>query len=427
MIAENTIENEIVVESCFKLIKAVEQEEKKSSEILHMTANENIISQNVRRLIGSSLSSRYYSDTYDSENNPSKNCYTFGNAVYRGLPAVHAFEEEARVHANRMFHAQFTDFIALSGLHAVLCMVSTITKPGDKIFIFSPTSIGHHATENLLKNLGRIPVEIPWDYENIQIDLEKFSEVFHKENPTAIFLDLGKSLYPLNVKAIREIVGSGIKIIYDASHVLGLIAGGLFQNPLEEGADILIGNTHKTFPGPQKAILLYADKEFGRKISLDLFSCAVSSQHTHHSLALYATIMEMAVHGKAYAQQIKINSEMFSMELLNMGFTLISRKNELPHSHMIAISGVFPENALEACRRLHMADISTNTQKIFGTDCVRIGVQEVTRRGMKEAEMQTIAHFFKRIIFDRDHTVKDEVREFNSLYKKIFYTLDDLT
>lgn len=416
----------LVASEIGELLREIEQEEISSNRTLHMTANENIMSKTAERLMASNLSYRYYSDTYDPENKIfGQKFYVMGSAMYRGLPAVYALEDLARDHSNRMFHAKFSDFIPLSGMHAVTCIISTLTKPGDKVFIFTPDSIGHHATGTLFKNLGRNPIAIPWDFEEISIDLEAFERVFQKERPTAVFLDLGRTFYPVPLKEIRQIVGNDIKIIYDASHVLGLIAGGKFQSPLEEGCDVLIGNTHKTFPGPQKAMMLYADEDLGRKTAVTLFSSAVSSQHTHHSLALYVTIFEMSVHGQAYAEQIVKNAHALSQAFLTQGFKLITKRGELPHAHMIAISGDFPKGTHHACKQLHKAHISTNTQKVFGVDCLRLGVQELTRRGMKELEMEEIAEFFRRVLIDEQFDVGAEVLEFNHRYNQIFYTLDE--
>lgn len=407
-----------------RICKAIAQEEQNSANTLHMTANENIMSDTARQFMDSDLSFRYYSDTYDKANSLlNQKHYLVGSAVYRGLPAVYEFETLARYYSNQMFHAAFSDFSPLSGMHGVICMITTLTKPGDKIFAFSTQSIGHHATHQLFKNLGRIPIEVPWDDQNLSIDFKKFKEVFENEKPSLIFLDLGKALYPLPLKEMRDIAGPEIKMIYDGSHVLGLIAGGQFQNPLQEGCDILIGNTHKTFPGPQKAILLYADEELGRKIGAKLFETAVSSQHTHHSLALYATILEMSFYGKEYAEQIVKNAQAFSTALIAQGFTIVSKKNELPKSHVVAISGHFPAGSIQACQSLHLSGISTNTQRIFGFDCVRAGVQELTRRGMKEQEMEEIASFFKKIIIDQEPKIDKKVLEFNLKYKEIFYAL----
>lgn len=413
------------IDSSKNLLLKLQNEEKRNTATLHMTANENVMSNTASSFLSSNLSYRYYSDTYEKEDNlTDAKYYAVGQAMYRGLPSVYEFELLARGEANKMFSANFSDFCPLSGMNAVICILTTITKPGDKVFIFTPESLGHHATKMVLQNIGRKVLFIPWDNEKLCIDIERFAEEFSKNNDAIIFLDLGTTFYPLPLKEIRQIVGTKTKIVYDGSHVLGLIGGGQFQNPLQEGCDVLIGNTHKTFPGPQKAMMLYKDEDLGRRIASEVFTTVVSSQHTHHALALYVTIMEMAAHGKLYAEQIVKNADTFSRELITQGFNLVTRKEQLPVSHMVGIKGGFPQDNQASAARLYMADISCNTKKIFGNNCIRIGVQELTRRGMKEEEMRCIARFFKRIIINKDPFVNFEIQELNNRFNKVMYSLD---
>ena len=408
------------------LLQRLIEEQNCSIKTLHMTANENILSESAKCFLSSNLSCRYYSDTYDKTHNLSNTkYYTFDQAMYRGLPAVYEFEMLARKCANKMFHANFSDFSALSGMHAVMCILVATTKPGDKVFIFTPNSLGHHATKSLLDKIGRKVLFIPWNTEKLCIDLGLFKEEFNKNTDATIFLDLGTAFYPLPTQQLREIVGSKTKIIYDGSHVLGLIAGGQFQNPLQEGCDILIGNTHKTFPGPQKAMMLFKDEELGRWVAVNSFRSTVFSQHTHHALALYVTLMEMVVHGKSYAAQIVKNAQALSNALLSLGFKLIKRENELPVSHMIAITGNFPHGNQYACAQLHKVEISSNTKKIFGKNSLRLGVQELTRRGIKEDDMRQIAYFLERVINSDDQNIGLEILNFSNKFKNIMYTLDD--
>ena len=412
------------IASCFHSLLNQETE---SIGVLHMTANENLMSKAASHLVASPLCSRYYSDTYDGVNQSAKQqYYSIGNAIYRGLPAVYDFEYRARECSNKLFDAAYSDFSPLSGMHAVICIVSSLTKPGDVVLTFSPKSAGHHATSHLLNALGRRSVQIPWDNENMTVDLSALSDVVQINKPSMLLMDLGRPLFPLPLQEMRRLIGPKTFMVYDASHVLGLIAGKQFQRPLIEGCDVLIGNTHKTFPGPQKGILLFADAKLGQKTCLSLFETVVSSQHTHHAMALYITLFEMAAHAKIYATQIINNARTFASELMRHGFKVLSRRGEPPHSHVVAISGGFPKGHLDACKRLHQCNISTNTQNIFGADCVRTGVQELTRRGMKEKEMAYIAELFKKIILEEDLHAIHSVCEFNSNYQKVCFTLDDV-
>ena len=407
-------------------IKNLFYEEVNNHNTLHMTANENVISKTAKSFLSSDLSFRYYSDTYENNAILSEDkYYLFGGAMYRGLPAVYNLEQFALESANRMFSARFVNFLPLSGIHAVISILLTMTKINSKICIFSPGSLGHHATGSIIESISRKVVYIPCSDKDLNIDLEKFAKTFKKEKPDVIFLDLGTVFYPLPIREIREIVGENTLIIYDGSHVLGLIAGQKFQNPLKEGCDILIGNTHKTLPGPQKGMLIFKNAEIGRKVSQAMLHSVVSNQHTHHAIALYITILEMEHYGQSYASQIIKNSNTLFKALSDLGFKMVSRSNELPISHMLAIKGDFLESNHHACASLHECNISTNSKKIFNFDTLRLGVQEITRRGMKEKEIKQIAFFFKEIVLNGNMSIAKTVQEFNKEFNRVEYSFDD--
>jgi len=139
------------IDSSKNLLLKLQNEEKRNTATLHMTANENVMSNTASSFLSSNLSYRYYSDTYEKEDNLAEaKYYAVGQAMYRGLPSVYEFELLARREANKMFDANFSDFCPLSGMNAVICILTTITKPGDKVFIFTPESLGHHTTKIVL-------------------------------------------------------------------------------------------------------------------------------------------------------------------------------------------------------------------------------------------------------------------------------------
>ena len=155
-----------------------------------------------------------------------------------------------------------------------MLILLALSKPGDIVWCLPKRCGGHFSTTELLKSMGRVPVEMPWNRHKKTIDL---SALKLWELPQLVLFDLADPIQPLPVAEIRNITGNKVTIVYDASHVLGLIAGGHFQLPFEEGADCIIGSTHKTFPGPQKAILLFKTKSLGEQTSDRITSHLISS------------------------------------------------------------------------------------------------------------------------------------------------------
>ena len=128
----------------------------------------------------------------------------------------------------------------------------------------------------------------------------------------------------------------GAKIMYDGAHVLGLIAGGQFQQPIEEGADIMMGSTHKTFPGPQGGIIL-SNVDNEQIIDNAVFPGVVSNHHLHHLLGLGIATAEMLEFGEDYAKQIIKNSQALAQGLYERGFDVLCEDQGFTKSHQVAV------------------------------------------------------------------------------------------
>lgn len=402
-------------------------EQDRNKRTINLTANENAISKAASYFLSSDFSSRYYVGSSYQDSTKDDIIRMMNGFMFRTFPSICELEERAASCMEKMFKVNYCDSKPLSGLNAVFCILSSMTKPGDRVYVFTAQTVGHHGTAPLLERIGRKVSFFPWSNEDFTIDLDKFKEEVKKNKPDLLHFDHSTPMYSLPIKEIREIVGKDTPMIYDGSHVLGLIAGGQFQNPIEEGCDILIGSTHKSFPGPHKAVLMYADKALGEKVGDQVFEHAVSSQHLHHALAFYITALEMMAHGRSYAEQIVKNSHALSKALQAEGFKLVGRANEYSNSHIVGICGDFPDGHHKACLRLHECYISSNSKKMFGLDAIRLGVQEATRRGMKEKEMGQIASFFRRIIVDKEpnNLIAEEVIKFREKFNNVEFTLDD--
>jgi glycine hydroxymethyltransferase len=248
------------------------------------------------------------------------------------------------------------------------------------------------------------------------------------------FIVIGGSviLFPQPVKELREACDKvGAKIIYDAAHVLGLIAAGSFQDPLREGADIITTSTHKTFPGPQGGMILgNVDEATAKKIQSAVFPRFSSNHHLHRMPALYGALREMQEFGKDYAAQIVGNAQALAQELHNCGFNVLAKDIGFTRSHQVLVNCGEPGSGGIAAEKLEQANIILNKNIIPGDGInpknprgIRIGVQEMTRFGMKEPEMKQIAKFIKEVVLDgRDpKEVGKEVSDFRKNYQTARY------
>lgn len=410
------------IQTIFSLVENVRIDEKKSLETLHLTSNENRMSKLAQSFLNSPLSFRYLFGSVAEDI-----IETSTGLMLKGMPGVVALDTIAQDSAREMFHATVSSFRPTSGLHATLCTLSTATSLGDTIYSIDPDDGGHFATKHLVERLGRVSRFIPWDMKNLTIDIDSFKKEIHKYPPHTIIFEHGTPLFNLPVKEVRNIVGENVLLVYDGSHTLGLIAGGEFQDPLTEGCNILQGNTHKTFPGPQKGMIHFRDNILGEKIIRSIGAGLISSQHTHHAIAEYITVLEMKKFGKAYAKQMIANGRKLAESLVAEGFSLIEKNGVYTTSHELLIKGDSIGGHFNACRKLLQAGISANARVAFRREIIRLGTQEVTRRGMKEKDMEYIAKLFKRIVLDQEpiESVNKDVISFNDGFPNIHYSFDE--
>jgi len=213
--------------------------------------------------------------------------------------------------AKEIFGAETADLRPLSGHIADMIFLSTFTKTGDKLLCVSPEDGGYPGiwNEGLAGFLGLKTLAFPFSKEKMNIEIERAREIILREKPKVVIFGASLILFPHPVAELSKVAKEvGAIVGYDGSHVLGLIAGGEFQNPLREGAAALFGSTHKTFFGPQGGILL-ADAEHGEEMKKHIFPRFVDNAHWNRIAALTLALAEMKNFGKEYAEQVVKNAK----------------------------------------------------------------------------------------------------------------------
>ncbi|WP_255248237.1 aminotransferase class I/II-fold pyridoxal phosphate-dependent enzyme [Terribacillus saccharophilus] len=243
------------------------------------------------------------------------------------------------------------------------------------------------------------------------------------------------TLFPFPLKEMSAIVAEwGGKIFFDGAHQLGLIGGGQFQDPLREGAVIMTGSAGKTFSGPQSGIIVWNDPEINKPITDAIFPALAATHQVNRVAALAAAAAEFLAFGEDYMAQIVKNAQALGSALQERGLTMLGAHKGFTRTHQVIADVRAYGNGLDIANKLGQANIITNKNLIPSDQPenwdypsgLRIGTTEVTRLGMKEKDMETIADFILAVLEDKKspENIRKEVIEFRKQYQKIHYCFD---
>jgi glycine hydroxymethyltransferase len=381
-----------------KLLRAHEKWRVKSC--LNLIVSENFTSPAVREMLSCELTNRY----------------TAPDKFYMGTRYTDEIQAETENLAKQVFSAKYADVRPLSGHSADMILLSALTKPGDKIMVVGKQFGGYPgiSEDGYPKIYGLQICEFPFNQHIFNIDTEQAARAIEVEQPRVVIFGASMILFPHPVRALREACQrAGAKIAFDGSHVLGLIAGKQFQDPLGEGAEVLIGSTHKSFFGPQGGIILA--NEYQEQLASAIFPGIVDNAHWNRIAALHVALSEMKKFGKRYARQVVRNSKALAKALDQHGISLIGKDLGFTESHQTIVTISSAEEAVQRARKLEKANIIADSG-------IRIGTCEETRRGMREPEMDRIAELIARVWVENEDpkNVRRDVlrmrREFSSIH-----------
>jgi len=408
------MENKNYVEQILELTKDHQSWMENS---INLIASENITSKAVKEVLASDLSHRY------AEGVPNKR-------FYEGCKFIDEIENLTVKLSKKLFEAEHANVQPTSGVVANLASFFALTKPNDTLMALRVPYGGHisHAEVSAAGIRGLKIRPHPFDNERMNIDTDTMIKNILQTKPKLVLLGGSLFLFPHPVKEAREAADEvGAKVMYDGAHVLGLIAGKKFQDPLKEGADLLVGSTHKTLPGPQGGII-FTSNELKETIDTAVFPGVVSNHHLHHVAGLGIACAEMLEFGKEYAEQTVKNSKKIAECLYDLDFNVLCPDLDFTETHQLVmdirsigssseISRNLETNNIIVNKNLLPWDSATKTREPSG---IRLGTQEITRRGLKESEMEVVARLIKDVVI-HGKDVKQDVTDFMSDYTTLNY------
>jgi glycine hydroxymethyltransferase len=395
------------------LIQATRSHEQyRDQECINMIASEGIKSPAVIEMLNNShdLAGRYAEGENDAQGHVKRR-------YYQGQKYMSQIEDDATDIIKSLFKADWADVRLVSGTHANLATFKglSLASKNNKMVV-TPLSCGAHISHDYTGLAGNIlgldNINHVYNIDEFNIDPDKSAYVIRAAKPGIVTFGGSLFLFPHPIKELKAVCDEvGAYVAYDASHVLGLIAGGQFQDPLREGADFITSSTHKTFPGPQGGVIMGnptspALEKAVRKIQFAIFPLSASSTHLGRLPALGIAALEMKLFGSELAKQIVKNAQTAGQYLCENGVKVLAEKKGFTKSHQIAVDIRSYGGGNKIAQDLEDANIVCNKNLLPYDDQsskenpsgLRIGFQDVTRHGFGEGDIKHLCDLMLDVI-----------------------------
>ncbi len=337
----------------------------------------------------------------------------------------------------KAFRSRYADHRLVASMIGNMAVYTALTEPGDIIMSITQPFGGHSSNrvDGPAGVRGLKIVDIPFDPVELEVDLDLFRKVAPLVRPKVVALGASMTLFPFPIQAISDIVSEwGGRIFFDGAHQLGLIAGGQFQDPLREGASVMTGSAGKTFSGPQSGIIVWDDSHLTVPLTDAIFPVLAATHQVNRVAALAVSAAEMITFGQVYMAQIVRNAQALGAALALRGIPVLGAHKGYTTTHQVIADVRQFGGGLDVAQRLARANIITNKNLIPADkpedwdhpSGLRIGTTEVTRLGMKEKEMETIADFMTRVLVEQvaPEDVVNDVVAFREPYQTVYYCFD---
>lgn len=387
---------------------------------IDLIASNSLISHFARLIMSSSLSNSY--------------CIGLpGARLYGGCTFIDMIEREVHGLVRQVFGQKKHVVVQfLSGMQANIGAYHAILKPGDTVIAAETKHGGHysHTSSGPLRFFSPRIVQLPFDESIYNIDINKLEDIVKKEKPRLMILGWSEFLFPHPLEIVREICDRHqVKLMYDMSHVVGLIAGQVFQPEAIRYADVITSSTGKSLHAPDHGLVICNDDSIHAGVLEAVMPLLTSNTHPHEVAALGIALSEMLHFGKEYANQVVANSKALAKALEKEGIHVLYGDLGYTESHTLLIQY---QKANDAVTMLDRAGILINAcqlpwDKTGEVTGLRLGTQVITRHGYTEEDMPQIANIISQVLLKN----KDpEVIHFSSVkpvakkYKHTVFSFD---
>ena len=371
---------------------AIQAENRRQEDHIELIASENYASPAVMEAQGTQLTNKY------AEGYP-------GKRYYGGCENVDVVEQLAIDRVRQLFGAAHANVQANSGSQANQAVFFGLLTPGDTVMGMSLAEGGHLTHGMPLNMSGKWFKVVSYGLDAAEaIDYDAMERLAHEHRPKLIIA--GASAYSLRIdfeRFARVARAVGAYLMVDMAHYAGLIAAGVYPNPLPH-ADVVTSTTHKSLRGPRGGIVLMNDEAIARKINSAIFP-GIQGGPLMHVIAAKAVAFKEALQPdfKRYQQQVVVNAAALADQLTRRGLRIVSGRTE---SHVMLVDlrakGMTGKRAEEVLGRAHITcnknGIPNDPQKPMVTSGIRLGSPAMTTRGFGEPEARLTADLIADVL-----------------------------
>lgn len=347
-----------------------------------------------------------------------------------GLEAVESIEVIAAELAAEVFDAPFAEVRIGSGALANLYTFMATCEPDDPIIV-PPASIGGHVTHNTAGAAGLYGLDVheaPIDAARYTVDIDRLRALAEEVQPKLITIGTSLNLTHHPVSEIRAIADEvGAKVLFDAAHLSGLIAGGAWPNPIAEGAHVMTMSTYKSLAGPPAGLLVTSDAALAERVDAIAFPGLTANFDASNTAALAITLLDWQRVGREHAAEMVATAASLAQHLVDAGLPVVTADARPTASHAFAVrADAAGGDGHGLAQRLRSAGLLTSGIGLPGdTDAmsgIRVGTNEMVRWGMTTDDMETVADFLVRAIGgERPSAVAADVQRFREHFDTVHF------
>ena len=358
-----------------------------------------------------------------------------GDKYEMGLEAIEEIEVIATELCAQVFGASHAEIRVASGAMANLYGFMATCQPGDAI-IAPPASIGGHITHHNEGCAGLFGLEIhhaPVDVDGYSVDVEALRALARRVKPKLITIGGSLNLFPHPVKEVREIADEvGAIVLFDAAHQCGIIAGGSWPSPLEEGAHLMTMSTYKSLGGPAGGLILTNEPDIARRLDAIAYPGMTANFDAAKSAALAITMLDWREQGAAYAKAMVDVASAFATALDAQGIPIFAKQNGFTASHQFAIEAAQYGGGQTASKTLRKSGflacgIGLPIAPVKGDlNGLRFGTPELVRWGVGIDDIPAIAALVARALTtNKPDIVAQEVAALRKTFDRVHYIRAD--